>query len=101
MDSASARRRKVGAEVITPSEASAMPPDLMKYLLFMIVFLEKNSRSFCALIFVLCSSFSLSLRCSSFLDSNVKVPGTKHQVPVLLSLKLRRSKNQSRYLDDR
>jgi hypothetical protein len=37
MVSASARLRKVGVEVIRPNEASAMPPDLMKYLLFIIV----------------------------------------------------------------
>jgi len=32
----------VGAVVVTPNEASAMPPDLMKNLLFMIVVLEKT-----------------------------------------------------------
>src|SRR5712692_8626737 len=35
---ASARFRNVGAEVITPNEASAMPPDLMKYLRFIVMF---------------------------------------------------------------
>src|SRR5713226_5801307 len=39
---ANARLRNVGAEVITPNEASAMPPDLMKYLLFIIVYLFLN-----------------------------------------------------------
>src|SRR2546430_9120026 len=49
--SANARLRKLGAEVITPNEASAMPPDLMKYRLFMIY----SSLSYfdrCTLVFV-------------------------------------------------
>jgi hypothetical protein len=37
MVSANARLRKVGVAVIRPNEASAMPPDLTKYLLFMLV----------------------------------------------------------------
>jgi hypothetical protein len=36
---ARARRRKVGVEVIKPNDASATPPDLMKYLLFISVVL--------------------------------------------------------------
>src|SRR5258707_15494163 len=46
---ANARLRNVGAEVITPNEASAMPPDLMKNLLFIIVylFLKPSSRTHC------------------------------------------------------
>src|SRR5947207_3949293 len=55
---ASARLRNFGAVVMTPNEASAMPPDLMKYLLFIIVYLE-----LCSLHSALClSSLPLKFR---------------------------------------
>ena len=43
--SARARLRNVGVEVIRPNEASAMPPDLTKYLLFIgLYLLSKTNR---------------------------------------------------------
>src|SRR2546428_11810211 len=66
---ASARLRKDGAEVITPNEASAMPPDLMKYLRFMIV----TSKHFC--------SWSLVFG----LWSLIRSPKTKDQNPFIVA----------------
>jgi hypothetical protein len=45
--SANARFRNEGAAAIIPNEAKAIPPDLIKYLLFMLVtsqFLTRNSK---------------------------------------------------------
>src|SRR5689334_25260238 len=73
--SASARFRKDGAVVITPNDARAMLPDLIKNLLFMILTSNDLVR-FWTLVFVLCSLPSLS-----------KAPGSLQHEPQLLSTK--------------
>src|ERR1043166_4986273 len=76
-DSASVRFKNDGAEAITPNDARAIPPDLMKYLLFIKNLVNRKSRR--------------------------EILFTSHDllIPNLLSLKFRRAENQSCQLHHR
>src|SRR6185369_12598359 len=86
MPSASALCRNEGADVITPKDASAMPLDLMKYLLFIIVH-------------GLSLQFPNYLRSSGQETTKSKVPSPKYILTVVETPVNRRSVRQASPLD--
>src|SRR5437762_5924033 len=99
MVSARVRRKNVGVEAIRPNEASAMPPDLMKYLLFMTIVLKSVFARSCPLIFVLCTLYfdfypQALAPAEKPLSSKYQAQSTKF-FSLLLPLKLRRTENQA------